>query len=150
MFPQSKPHPLEKSRWKPVLLRESLQKDLSDICQKRDLLASEKPVEVAFWRYFSNLQANWENYHFYGNKVESNSVKFLHIRRIATNDFFLYMGKRKKNHVLFALIPQRHLRTFFGGIVDQLILFGIMFRSGPTKILTWQTSLPPHQLFASA
>ena len=41
--------PLE---WKPVLLQESLQKDLSDHCQKKDFLASEKPGKVAFWKYF--------------------------------------------------------------------------------------------------
>ena len=49
------------------------------------------------------------------------------------------------------LVPQRHLRIFFG-TVDQLILFGIMFRSGPPKSLIWPTwTLPPfRQLFVSA
>ena len=36
----------------------------------------------------------------------------------------------KHTLVLFALVPQRH----FFGIVDQLRLSGIMFRSGPPKI----------------
>ena len=35
----------------------------------------------------------------------------------------------------FALVPLRHLRIFFG-TVDQLRLFGTMFRSGPPKSLT--------------
>ena len=53
-------------------------------------------------------------------------------RRVATNDFLLKNeAKRKQTPVLFGLVP--HLRIFFG-IVDQLRLFGIMFRSGPPKI----------------
>ena len=48
------------------------------------------------------------------------------------------------------LVPQRHL-PIFSGTVDQLILFGIMFRSGPPKSLIWPTwTLPPfRQLFVS-
>ena len=67
-------------------------------------------------------------------KLRVFQFKILH-RRVSKNDFLLKIGKRKKTPVLFALVPQRHLCIFFG-IVDQLRLFGIMFRSGPPKSLT--------------
>ena len=56
-------------------------------------------------------------------------LKLLHTR-VASNDVLLKKPKMKHTLVLFALVPQRH----FFGIVDQLRLSGIMFRSGPLKI----------------
>ena len=148
MFQQSKLHYLGKSHREPVLFRESLQNVLSDFSQKKDFLTSEKPGKVACWSqyFFSNVQVNWENTYQLSFLCTWRvfQLKLLHTR-VATNDVFL------KILVLFALVPQRHVRIFLG-IVDQLRLSGIMFRSGPPRRLIWPTwILPPfRQLFASA
>ena len=90
---------------------------------------------------FPNVQVNWENTYQLPflctteTKLRVFQFKFLH-RRVATNDFLLRIGKKETDSCsVFALIPQRHLRIFFG-TVDQLRLSGIMFRSGPPKSLT--------------
>ena len=72
---------------------------------------------------FSNVQVNWENTY---------QLPFL-----CTTEKKLWVFQFKFLHTpdLFALISQRHLRISFG-TVDQLRLFGMMFRSGPPKILT--------------
>ena len=76
------------------------------------------------------------SYLFYardGKKLRVFQFKLLH-GGVASNDFLLKIGKKENGSFLFALVPQRHLRIFFG-IVDQFRLYGIMFRSGPPKIL---------------
>ena len=70
---------------------------------------------------FLNVQVNWENTFqlpfvcTLETKLRVFQFTFLH-RRVATNDFLLKIGKkRKQTPVLFALVPQRHLRIFLGG-----------------------------------
>ena len=56
------------------------------------------------------------------------------LRRVATDDFLLKIGKKKTDSSSFYAGCPETLSIVFG-IVDQLRLFGIMFRSGPPKIV---------------
>ena len=103
---------------------------------------------------FSNVQVNWENTYQLPflctteTKLRVFQFKFLH-RRVATNDFLLKIGKKETDSCSSCAGSPETLTHFFG-IVDQLRVDGIMFRSGPPKILIWPTwTLPPFRpLFA--
>ena len=105
---------------------------------------------------FSNVRVKWENtYHLpflctTETKLRVFQFKFLHRRVAYTNDFLLKIGKKERDSCSFCA-GSPETRIFFC-IVDQLRLFGIMFRRGPPKILIWPTwTLPPfHQLLDSA
>ena len=100
----------------------------TELCShKVNLPARQKPEKVVAEDLFSNVQVNWENTYQLPflctkeTKLRVFQFKFLH-KRVATNDFLRKIGKRKQTPVLFALVPQRHLRIFFG-TVDQLLFF---------------------------
>ena len=159
MFPRSKPHYFGRSRCKPVLFRESLQKDLPRHGQKKYFLASEKPGKWLAEDIFSNARVNLENTRLSATismkatetKFRVSQFKFTH-RRIATNDFLLKIGKKETDSCAFCADSPETVTHLFWDCTDQLRLFGIMFCSGPSKILIWRTwTIPPsHQLFASA
>ena len=80
-------------------------------------------------------------------KLKVFRFKFLH-RRIATNDFLLKIGKELGNRLmLFLNWFQRHLHI---SDCRSSQIFWNNVSQWTSKILIWETSLPTHQLFASA
>ena len=83
---------------------------------------------------FSNVQVNWKNTYQLPflctteTKLWVFQFKFLQ-RRVATNDFLLKIGKKETDPCSSCAGSPETLTHFFG-IVDQLRVFGIMFRSG--------------------
>ena len=88
---------------------------------------------------FSNVQVDWQNTYQLPflctteTKLWVFQFKFLQ-RRVATNDFLLKIGKKETDSCSSCAGSPETLTHFFG-TVDQLRVFGIMFRSEPPKIL---------------
>ena len=89
---------------------------------------------------FSNVQVNWENTYQLPflctteTKLWVFQFKFLQ-RRVAKNDFLFKNEANKETDSCSSCAGSPETLTHFFGTVDQLRVFGIMFRSEPPKIL---------------